>query len=340
MKKMRVGVCGASGYAGMELLKILKRHSQTEVVFLTSESHKNVKVGDFDPSLVDYQDFTYVSMEEESIYQNVDAVFLALPHEASALAAPKFLNKGIKVIDLSAAFRLRSIPLFEKVYKFKHHSAELVSKAVYGLTEIYREEIKKANLIANPGCYPTSALLPLIPLLKSKIIAPDHIIIDAKSGFSGRGRKADIPGLFIEMNENFYAYGIAGHRHKPEINQELSSAFEGKVTAAFTPHVLPVDRGIFSTIYIPSKENIAGQVLDEWEQFYQGEPFIRIYRKDLPQLKWVAHTNNVFMSAVYDEETQNLIVVSLIDNLVKGAAGQAVQNMNVMFGIEETEGLR
>ncbi len=339
MKKLKVGVCGASGYAGLELLNILKKHPDVEVSYITSESHENVKVRDFEPSLIDYHDYAYLSMKDDSIYNNIDAVFLALPHEASAISAPKYLKNGVKVIDLSAAFRIKDIKTFEKTYKFTHPSPELIPEAVYGLTEIYRESIRNARLIANPGCYPTSALIPLIPLLKKKIIKPENIIIDSKSGFTGRGRKADIPSVFSELNENFYAYGIGTHRHKPEILQELNFAWGNNVAAAFTPHIMPIDRGILSTIYIHSDKNIIENVLETLIKFYQNEQFIKVFKNTLPQMKWVAHTNYNYIGAAYDSDSRNLIIVSVIDNLVKGAAGSAVQNFNVMSGIEETEGL-
>lgn len=336
MTKIKVGVCGASGYAGSELLRILAKHPGVDVIFITSESQGGKKVSSFEPSLVEYQDYHYVSMQDPSIYSGVDAVFLSLPHEASAVAAGKFLKNGVKVIDLSAAFRIRDIDVFEKVYNFKHPEPELVSKAVYGLPEIYREEIKKADLIANPGCYPTSVLLPLIPLLRNGVIKPELIIADSKSGFTGRGRKTDLPAVFSEMNENLYAYNIGTHRHKPEIHQELVNAYGKNLKLSFTPHIMAIDRGILSTIYIYSRENIAGKVLEELEKSYRKEPFIKIYNDVLPQLKWAAHTNYNMIGAAYDAESENLVIVSVIDNLVKGAAGEAVQCLNIRFGMDET----
>lgn len=334
--RLKVGVCGASGYAGSELLRILAKHPCADVIFITSESQGGKKVSSFEPSLVEYQDYHYVSMQDPSIYKGVDVVFLSLPHEVSAEAAGKFLKNGIKVIDLSAAFRIRDLETFERVYKFKHPQPELLEKAVYGLPEIYREEIKKTELVANPGCYPTSVLLPLMPLLKNGVIKPELVIADSKSGFTGRGRKTDLPAVFGEMNENLYAYNIGTHRHKPEIHQELVRAYGKGLKLAFTPHIMSIDRGILSTIYIYSRENIANRVLDELEKFYRKEPFIKIYRDTLPQLKWAAHTNYNLIGAAYDAESENLVIVSVIDNLVKGAAGAAVQCMNVLFGLEET----
>ncbi len=341
MKKIRVGVCGASGYGGVELLRLIARHPGLELAFITSESQSQKTVGEFEPSLTAYRDVPYVSIQDPSLTQNrADAVFLSLPHEASAEAAPKFLDSGMAVIDLSAAFRIRDLAVFEKIYQFRHPSAGLVPKAVYGLCETNRDAIRKADLVANPGCYPTSVLLPLIPLLKKKVIRPESVIIDSKSGFTGRGRKTDRAGLFGEMNENTYAYGVGTHRHRPEIAQELDAVYGKKLGVTFTPHILPVDRGILSTIYVYSREDCTAQVLDSLDEFYAGEPFVNVYRNNLPQMKWVAHTNDCSIGAAYDAETQQLVIVSVIDNLVKGAAGQAVQCLNIRFGLPETDGLQ
>lgn len=340
MKKIRVGVCGATGYAGSELLRILARHPQVEVKFITSESQSGKSVASFEPALSDYRDHKYVSIQDPNIYSDgADVVFLSLPHEASAEAAGKFLKHGIKVIDLSAAFRIRDLGIFESTYKFKHPSPELIENAVYGLPEVYREEIKKAQLVANPGCYPTSVILPLFPLLKNGVVRPDSVIADSKSGFTGRGRKIDLPGVFSEMNENLYAYSIGTHRHRPEIHQELVKAYGRDLKLTFTPHIVSIDRGILSTIYIYSRENIASMVLDNLATAYRDEPFVKIYRDTLPQMKWAAHTNTCMIGAAYDAGSENLVIVSAIDNLVKGAAGAAVQCMNLMTGIEETTAL-
>jgi N-acetyl-gamma-glutamyl-phosphate reductase len=339
MKKIKVGVNGASGYAGIELLTLLQKHSSVEVVYLTSEAQENKKVRDFEPSLVNYHNYTYTSMKDESIYKGLDAVFLSLPHEASAVAAPKYIKNNVRVIDLSAAYRIKDLKVFEKYYKFSHPHADYVAKAVFGLTEIYRDEIKKAELVANPGCYPSSVLLPLMPLYKKGLIQNSSIIVDSKSSPTGRGRKTDIAGLFYEMNQNHYAYGIGEHRHKPEMVQELSLAAGKDIKLTFTPHIIPVDRGIYSTIYIDSPEDITKPVLDALKDFYKDEPFIKIFDTVLPQLKWVSHTNACYIGAGYDQDNQKLVIVSTIDNLIKGAAGQAIQNMNVMFGFHETDGL-
>lgn len=339
MSKIKIGVCGASGYAGMELLTILRRLHDIEIDFLTSESQADVRVGDFDPRLTAFKDRNYVSMKSESIYKSVDVVFLALPHEAAAEATPRFLENGVKVIDLSAAYRIKDLAVFEKYYKFSHPSSPLIAEAVYGLCEHNRAAIKTARLVANPGCYPTSILMPLVPLLKNGVIKPEGIIIDAKSGFTGRGRKVDMPGLFNEFNENFYAYGIGNHRHRPEIEQQLSLAAKKNISVTFTPHVMPVDRGIYSTIYVDSPEDITTLVLDTLEDAYSHDKFVTVFRGTLPQVKWVAHTNECHIGAAYDKGSKRLVIVSAIDNLVKGAAGQAVQNFNIMTGRHESDGL-
>ncbi|OHD55822.1 MAG: N-acetyl-gamma-glutamyl-phosphate reductase [Spirochaetes bacterium GWF1_51_8] len=339
MDRIKIGVCGATGYSGIELLKLLKRHSYADVVFLTSETKAGKTVLEGEPSLTDYHGMKFLSAEDPSIYGIADAVFLCLPHEASAETAPKFLDKGAKVIDLSAAYRIEDTGLFEKVYKFSHPSPGLIRTAVYGLPEIYPEEVKKAALVANPGCYPTCVLMPVMPLLKDKTITADNIIADCKSGISGAGRKAVVERMYPEINENLYAYNIGTHRHRPEIAQELSKSAGKPVKVTFIPHVAPMDRGILSTIYIQGGEGIRDKVLDKLESFYHGKPFVKIYRDVLPQVKWATYTNKVLIGAQYDGETGYLVIVSAIDNLIKGAAGQALQNMNLMFGIPETEGL-
>lgn len=339
MSKIRVGISGATGYTGIELMKILKKHSGVEIVYLTSENQAGKKVEEVEPSMTDFYGYEYISVKDDSVYNNIDAVFLALPHEVSAEITPKYLKKNIKVIDLSASYRIKDIKIFEKFYKFNHPSPDIIEKSVYGLPEIYYEKIKNADIIANPGCYPTSILLPLIPLYSGGFINNNNIIIDSKSGFSGRGRKTDIPGIFYEMNENFYAYNIGNHRHTPEINQELSLAAKKDIKVTFTPHILPIDRGILSTIYIKSEKDISIDILDYLTKFYSNKHFIKIFKNCLPQLKWVAKTNENHIGCSYDKNTNYLIIISTIDNLIKGASGQAVQNFNIMFGFNETEAL-
>ena len=337
--KYRVGVCGGSGYTGIELLVWLRRHPLLEVAFITSETQAGKKVGSCEPYLFDYAEMTYISLEEASNRTDVDLVFLGLPHEASAEVTPRFLNRGVRVVDLSAAYRIRERKTFENAYGFTHPSFELTKEAVYGLCELRREEIASARLVANPGCYPTSILIPVLPLVKEGIIGGDYLIADSKSGFSGRGRKTDIPGLFSEMNENFYAYSVGTHRHQPEISQEVQGYAAKPIKVVFTPHILPVNRGILSTIYFQSENDPTKDVYVTWEKTYTSSPFVRLLRGRLPQLRWVQHTNEVHLSFVYDSSQKMGIIVSVIDNLVKGASGQAIQNANIMLGIDETMGL-
>ena len=340
MDKVKIAVCGATGYAGIELLRILSNHPAADVRVITSESKKAKKCADVNPDLTSFSDMRFKSLDDTSIYNDVDLAFLALPHEPAAHAAAHFLDNGVRVIDLSAAYRIKDLAVFEKTYRFKHPHPELVKEAVYGLCEIYRDKIKTARLIANPGCYTTASLLPLIPLFKQGILVNKTVIIDAKSGYSGAGKKVNEGSLFVEVNENFFAYAIGTHRHRPEIAQELGFAAGNKIATVFTPHVVPMDRGILSTIYLPEAADKKEAVFRAWKTFYKNSKSIHITEDTLPRTKWVAHTDKVMMSAATDEETGTLILVSAIDNLRKGAAGQAVQNMNLMFDMEEMLGLR
>ncbi|MFN4215815.1 MAG: N-acetyl-gamma-glutamyl-phosphate reductase [Brevinematales bacterium] len=339
MKCFRVGVCGGSGYTGIELLRWLRQHPAFEVAFVTSESQAGKTIGGCEPYLFEYANMVYVPLEAESNFRDVDLVFLALPHEASAAIAPRFLQAGIKVVDLSAAYRLKDRATFEKTYGFSHPSFELVDEAVYGLPELRKEMIASARLVANPGCYPTSILLPVKPLLEEGVIKGDFLVADSKSGFSGRGRKTDIPGLFSEMNENFYAYSVGSHRHHPEIAQEVIFSGKRDISVVFTPHILPLDRGILSTLYIPFDSDPTREVYAVWEKTYKNTPFVRIFHGKIPQLKWVQHTNEIHMSFTYLTSQRMGVIVSTIDNLVKGASGQAIQNANLMMGLPDTTGL-
>lgn len=339
MKTIKVGVCGATGYSGIELIKLIDRHPFVEIKYLTSESGADKTVEETVPGLVNHHHRKYKSIEDDSIYKDVDAVFFCLPHQPSAVSAKRFLDSGIKVIDLSAAYRIKDKDVFEDHYSFTHPYPELLEQAVYGLSEIYGEQICDAKLVANPGCYPTSVLLPLIPLLKEGVIDQTDFIADSKSGFSGRGKKIDRDGLFVEMNENMYAYGLNKHRHTPEMVQELNNASGKDISLMFSPQVIPIDRGIYSTIYIKSDTNRKKEILDYLSRFYEKSAFVKILPNMLPKLKWVAHTNEVHIGADYNPSAEYLIIVSAIDNLVKGASGQALQNLNLMFGFAEKEGL-
>lgn len=339
---VNVSIIGANGYTGLELMCIFANHPEAKIRHLVSRSNAGVPVTDIYPNLYTYKDYVFEDMDAEKIAGDSDVVFTALPHGASAEICGVFYNKGVKVIDLSADFRYRDLSVYEKWYKVTHPDPALNFKAVYGLPEIYREKIKKADIIGNPGCYTTCSILPLYPLLKEKLIDEKSIIIDAKSGTSGAGRKAEINNLFCEVNENFKAYSVTSHRHTSEIEQELSFAAGKEVMLSFTPHLLPLQRGILCTIYCNIQNAItAEEIYGAYAKYYANEPFVIVNKEGvLPEIKHVKNSNYISIGFKVDKRLNRLIIVSVIDNLTKGASGQAVQNMNLMFGIEETAGLK
>ncbi len=338
---MRVAICGGSGYTGVELLRILSRHSKVEISAVTSEKSAGKKLNSLFPHLQQYSALMYEPLNKEKLLTRADVFFLALPHGASQEAVSFFFRNGKKVIDLSADYRLRDPETYKAWYGLSHDFVSALKKAVYGLPEIYRNKIAKSSLIANPGCYPTSAILGLLPAVRARIIDAGSIVIDSKSGASGAGRKADVAVSFCEVNEGFKAYGIGTHRHTPEIEQELSVLAGREITVNFTPHLLPVDRGILTTIYAKmAKKADTASVLDIYRKRYVGEPFIRLHDEGVfPNINNVKGTNVCEIGLKVNIRTNTLIVVSAIDNLVKGASGQAVQNMNIMLGFPEEEGL-
>ena len=338
---LKVFICGGSGYAGCELLRILSTHPEVTVTGVTSEKSAGKYVTDLFPGLHKYQSVVYEPLRKEEILKKADLFFMALPHAESQEAVDFFFRKGKKVIDLSADYRLRDPGVYEDWYKVPHRFQKTLGKAVYGLPEIYRNKIRKATLIANPGCYPTGAILGLLPALKKRIIDAASIIIDSKSGTSGAGRKADVAFSFCEVNEGFKAYAIGSHRHTPEIEQELSAACGSPVTVDFTPHLLPLNRGILTTIYAPmTKKNMTEGIVKVYEEFYKREPFVKVLKSGrYPDIKNVRGTNYCEIGLKMNERTNTLIIVTAIDNLVKGASGQAVHNMNIMMGFEEKTGL-
>lgn len=338
MKEIKVAVCGATGYSGVELLKLLANHPHARVQVITSESRQGKKLGEQHPELLVYRDMEYVSLENSAAFQGIDVAFLCLPHEPAAHAARVLLDQGIKVIDLSAAYRIRSIPVFEAAYKFTHPFPDLIAQAVYGLCEINRDAIRQTRLVANPGCYTTAALTPLIPLYREGLVSQNSVIIDAKSGYSGAGKKLTEAGLFCEVNENFYAYGIGNHRHRPEIAQELSLAAGREIRVTFTPHIIPMDRGILATIYLENMAARHAEVLECLQTAYGREPFVHVMEQGVPMTKWVSHSNDVLIGMQPDRETGRLVLVSVLDNLVKGASGQAMQNMNILFSWDDKLG--
>ena len=335
---INVSVVGATGYAGEELMRLLMRHGQVRIVHAVSKSFAGKMMSEMYANFLSH-DIRLEDMDAEKIASDSNIVFLCLPHGASAAIAPALLKGGARVIDLSADFRYRDAGVYEAWYHTAHTAKELLSESVYGLPELYRERIKTSRLVGNPGCYTTCAILALYPLLQAGVIEPSGIIIDAKSGTSGAGRKDAAEFGFCEVSDNVKAYGVATHRHTSEIEQELSLAAGQAVAVSFTPHLLPVKRGIISTMYATPKKGVSTDDIREAFAMYNYEPFIKVYGKSLPELKHVVGSNNFAVGFVLDERVNRLVAVSCIDNLIKGAAGQAVQNMNIMTGLSETEGL-
>jgi N-acetyl-gamma-glutamyl-phosphate reductase len=337
---MKVGIYGASGYTGQELLRILLNHPHVEVTAVTSRQYKGTVVSDLYPVFTDRTDLVFIDASPEEVAREADFVFLALPHGGAMRVASLFLEAGKKVVDLSADFRLRSAETFEAWYQ-KHEAPDLIREAVYGLPELYRETIRTARFVANPGCYPTSVILGFAPLLQEGWIDPETLIADSKSGVSGAGREAVVGSLFCEVDEGFKAYKVGQHRHTPEMEQELGVLAGREVPLSFTPHLLPVNRGILSTLYARlTRSASTAEVADLYLRFYRGEPFVRVYRQGtIPNISSVKGTNFCDLGVVSDGRTGRVIVLAAIDNLVKGASGQAVQNMNLMCGFPEDAGL-
>lgn len=338
---LKVAIVGASGYTGVELLRILHSHPEVAVTCVTSEQSAGRPVSSVFPSLRGRCDIVLENLEPVGIAEKVDIVFTALPHKAAMEVVPTFIKMGKDVIDLSADYRIHDADTYGKWYE-PHLNPELLPEAVYGVPELRRAEIAEASLIANPGCYPTSVILGLAPLLKGKVIDPKSIIVDAASGTSGAGRGAKVDNLYCEVNEGFRAYGVGGvHRHIPEIEQELSLLAGTPLNITFTPHLVPMDRGILSTIYSqPAGSVKASDLIALYEAFYDGEPFVRVLPEGvLPSTAHVRGSNFCDIGVTVDQRTGRVIVISAIDNLVKGASGQAVQNMNLMCGLPETLGL-
>ena len=336
-----VFICGGSGYTGGELLRILSNHPEVIVTGVTSERSAGKSVKDLFPSLYKYSNLVYEPLRIEKILTKADLFFMALPHGKSQEAVDFFFKHGKKVIDLSADYRLRDAKIYEKWYKVPHRFHATLKKAVYGLPEIYRNKIKKAKLIANPGCYPTGAILGLLPVLKNNLINISSIVIDSKSGISGAGRKADVSVSYCEVNEGFKAYAVGTHRHTPEIEQELSLLYGKDITVNFTPHLLPVDRGILTTMYAPiAKKVTVNEIVKMYMEAYKREPFVKVLEYGIyPNIKNIRGTNFCEIGLRVNERTNTLIVITSIDNLVKGASGQAVHNMNIMMGFDEKTAL-
>jgi N-acetyl-gamma-glutamyl-phosphate reductase len=337
---IKVGVVGATGYTGIELLRILFHHPEVEVTVATSEKYSGKRLDQIFPFLQGKTDLVLEELSDAQVAKKCLAAFCCLPHKSAMAHVPNWIKKGTKVIDLSADFRFRSPLVYEEWYE-KHAAPDLLKETVYGLPELHRAEIKKAFLVGNPGCYPTGAILGLAPLIQAKMIGLDRIVIDAKSGVTGAGRGVVLESLFSEVNESVHAYKVGRHRHTPEIEQEISALAGEKIVVAFTPHLVPMDRGILSTIYAHSlRKTDTRTVLKAFSDFYRKEPFVKILPEGvLPKTKEVRGTNDCAIGAVFDPRTDQIIVVAAIDNLMKGAASQAVQNMNLMYGFDEKAGL-
>lgn len=337
---MKISICGATGYTGEELLRILAGHPQAEVVHITSENQTGADIGSVYPHFAHIWQQTLTSMEQlDAVAADSDVLFIALPHGHAMTAVKTIISHGKKVIDLGADYRFANAATYEKWYKLPHTHQD--AGAVYGLTELYREQVKAAQILANPGCYTTASILALTPLVKQGLIDPASIIIDAKSGISGAGRSLNLTYHYAEAAENVKAYNIGGHRHTPEIEQALSAFAGQEIVVSFTPHLIPMTRGILATCYAQLKPGVsASQVDDAFVSQYGNEYFVRLLgRGGYPATKNTRGSNYCDIGWHIDPRTGRVIVVSALDNLVKGAAGQAVQNMNVMFGIDERAGL-
>lgn len=340
--QLKTAVVGSSGYTGGELLRILLHHPRVAVTAVTSEKSAGRPISSLFPHLLNVTDLVCEAFDPSAIAKKANCAFLALPHVTAQGAAYELRKLGMKVVDLSADYRLSDTALYEKWYEHRHQYPELLNHAVYGLPELHRQEIRKAALIANPGCYPTGAILGLAPLIKNRMIDLASIVVDSKSGVSGAGRSPALAHHFPEVNEGLMAYKIGTHRHTPEIEQEISLLAGEKVTLSFTPHLVPMNRGILSTMYGRlATATDTGRMHALFEEFYKNEPFVRVLPLgEFPNVRNVRGSNFCDIGVYADHRTGRAVVVTAIDNLVKGAAGQAVQNMNLMMGFDETEGLK
>ncbi|MGN8799736.1 N-acetyl-gamma-glutamyl-phosphate reductase [Candidatus Merdisoma sp. HCP28S3_D10] len=338
---IRAGIIGATGYAGGELVRILMGHKNVEIKWYGSRSYIDKKYAEVYQNMFQIVDDKCMDDNMEALADQVDVIFTATPQGLCASLVNEEILSKVKIIDLSADFRIKDVATYEAWYKIQHPTPQFIPEAVYGLCEINREAVKKARLVANPGCYPTCSTLSIYPLLKEGLIDPNTIIIDAKSGTSGAGRSAKVDNLYCEVNENIKAYGVANHRHTPEIEEQLSYAAGEPVLLNFTPHLVPMNRGILITAYASLKKDISyEEAKAAYDKYYAGEKFVRVLERDVcPQTKWAEGSNYVDVNFKIDPRTKRVIMMGAMDNLVKGAAGQAVQNMNLMFGQKESEGL-
>lgn len=338
---IKVGIIGSTGYAGGELVRILTGHKEAEIVWYGSRSYVDKRYAEVYQNMFQIVDAKCMDDNMEELAERADVIFTATPQGLCASLVNEDILSKTKIVDLSADFRIKDVSVYEKWYGIEHKSPQYIEEAVYGLCEINREDVRGARLVANPGCYTTCSILTAYPLAKEGIIDMSTLIVDAKSGTSGAGRGAKLPNLFCEVNENMKAYGVASHRHTPEIEEQLGYASGEKVTISFTPHLVPMNRGILATEYASLKKDVSwSDVKEIYDNYYQKEKFVRVLDEGvLPETKWVEGSNYVDISFKIDPRTNRIIMMGAIDNLVKGAAGQAVQNMNLMFGLDEAEGL-
>ena len=344
---IKVGIIGATGYAGGELVRILLGHKDVEIKWYGSRSYIDKKYAQVYQNMFELVDAVCMDDNMEQLAKQVDVIFTATPQGYLASLLTEEILQQVKVIDLSADYRIKDVATYEKWYKLEHKSPRFIKEAVYGLCEINRDKITKdTRLVANPGCYTTCSILTAYPLVKEGLIDADTLIIDAKSGTSGAGRGAKVPNLYCEVNENMKAYGVATHRHTPEIEEQLGYAAGRPLTVTFTPHLAPMNRGILATEYATLQKKADGtyptkeEIRAAYEKYYKNEKFVRVLEEGVcPETKWVEGSNYVDVNFVIDERTHRVILMGALDNIVKGAAGQAVQNMNLLFGLPETEGL-
>ena len=343
---VKVGIIGATGYAGNELVRLLMGHKDVEIMWYGSRSYIDKKYAEVYQNMFEIVEDTCLDDNMEELASKVDVIFTATPQGFLAGVLTEEILSKVKIIDLSADFRIKDVKTYEKWYKIEHRSPQFIEEAVYGLCELNRDKIKGARLIANPGCYTTCSILTAYPLVKEGLIDPDTLIIDAKSGTSGAGRGAKLPNLFCEVNENMKAYGVTNHRHTPEIEEQLGYAAGKEIVVNFTPHLVPMNRGILATEYATLNKKADGtlptygEVKAVYDKYYKNEKFVRVLEKDIcPETKWVEGSNYVDVNFKIDERTGRIVMMGALDNLVKGAAGQAVQNMNLLFGFDEAEGL-
>ena len=338
---IKVGIIGATGYAGGELVRILMGHKEAEIVWYGSRSYIDQKYADVYRNMFQIVDAKCMDDNIEALADQVDVIFTATPQGFLASVINENILGKTKIVDLSADFRIKDVKIYEKWYGIEHKSPQFIEEAVYGLCEVNRDKVKGARLIANPGCYTTCSILTAYPLAKEGIIDMRTLIVDAKSGTSGAGRGAKVPNLFCEVNENMKAYGVASHRHTPEIEEQLGYASGENVTISFTPHLVPMNRGILATEYATLKKDVTGEEVKAiYDKYYADEKFVRVLDEGVcPETKWVEGSNYVDIGFKLDPRTNRIVMMGAIDNLVKGAAGQAVQNMNLLFGLPESEGL-